>query len=326
MNFIRAHRTLIIILVVLVLVGGIGFYYWYTHRESPLTFNGNVDIRQVSLTFNATEHIDSINVEEGDTVKKGQVLAKLNTRPLELNIAQCKAQIAQQQAVLAKAVNGSRSEDINSAEASMNEAKAKADNALTYFNRIQQLYQGGAVSKQDFDNAESDYKSAAESYNNLKAVYEKAVNGSRAEDIAAEKASLEALQEQLKIYEYNLSQATLIAPQDGVIRSRLLEVGDMASPSTPVLLMGLNNLKWVRIYVPETQLANIHEGQKGTVTIDSSSQTMEGQVGYISDTAEFTPKNVETTELRTALLYEVRVYVTDPDNLLRMGMPATVSF
>ena len=115
------------------------------------------------------------------------------------------------------------------------------------------------------------------------------------------------------------------APTNGVIRSRLLEVGDMASPSTPVFKLSLLDKKWVRAYVKESDLGRIYEGQSASVYIDSQKdKPIAGQVGYISDTAEFTPKTVQTDELRTALVYEVRVHVDDDANVLRLGMPATV--
>ena len=122
-----------------------------------------------------------------------------------------------------------------------------------------------------------------------------------------------------------LDQYVLRAPADGVIRSRLMEVGDMASPQQPVFKISLNTKKWVRAYVKELDLGRIYEGQSANVYIDSNpNKPITGQIGYISSTAEFSPKTVQTDELRTDLLYEVRVYVTDEDNVLRMGMPATV--
>lgn len=126
---------------------------------------------------------------------------------------------------------------------------------------------------------------------------------------------------------YNLSQATLVAPQDGVIRSRLMETGDMASAARPVYLIGLSDPKWIRAYVPESRLGELREGMEADVYVDSfPNEAIQGKVGYISDTAEFTPKSVQTEELRTSLLYEVRIFVDDEENRLRMGMPATVKF
>lgn len=303
MTWFSEHKKILTGAAILCLVCGIGWgvYEHYASIKKPLVLYGNVDIRQVSLAFNSSERIDEMTKNEGDTVKKGEVLAKLNTRPLELAIERQKAAIAAQEAT--------------------------ANNARVYYDRMLKLRSSGAISKQTADNAEAQWKSAAANLNNAQAVLDKAVNGSRKEDVSAAEAQLAELKAQLKTYEYNLSQATLVAPEDGVVRSRLLEPGDMASPSVPVYMIGITTPKWVRAYVAEDRLGDIHEGMKAKVYTDSDpTHPIEGQVGYISNTAEFTPKTVQTEELRTALVYEVRIYVQDPDNRLRMGMPATVKF
>ena len=267
-----------------------------------------------------------MNVEEGDRVHKGDVLATLNTTPLKLTIARCQAQIAQQKAVVAKMHNGSRPEEIAEAAAAVQSAQAEADNAAADYQRMSTLYASNAISRQTLDTAEAKAKSTAASLAKSQSAHALADNGYRQEDIDAAEAQLQSLENELQTAQYNLSQATLIAPQDGVIRSRLVEPGDMASPSTPVYTLSLDMTKWIRAYISEDRLGQIHEGQTATVTIDSVPTPLTGQVGYISDTAEFTPKSVETEDLRTSLVYEVRIYVTDPDNVLRLGMPATVTF
>lgn len=329
MTWFSEHKKILSGAAILCLVCGIGWgvYEHYANVKKPLVLYGNVDIRQVSLAFNSSERIDEMTKNEGDTVTKGEVLAKLNTRPLELAIERQKAAISAQEAQVEKLHNGSRSEDIASAQAQVNALSATEANARVYYNRMLKLRSTGAISRQTADNAEAQWKSADANLNNAQAVLDKAVNGARKEDVSVAEAQLAELKAQLKTYEYNLSQATLVAPEDGVIRSRLLEPGDMAAPSVPVYMIGITSPKWVRAYVAEDRLGDIHEGMKAKVYTDSDpSHPIEGQVGYISNTAEFTPKTVQTEELRTALVYEVRIYVQDPDNKLRMGMPATVKF
>lgn len=323
---LKTHKKFaILLLVTLLIAAGIA---WYLHRptNTALVLHGNVDIRQVALTFNASERIATMNVEEGDRVHKGDVLATLNTLPLELSIHKCQTDIAQQQAIVAKMHNGSRPEEIAEAAASMQSAQAEAENAAADYRRMSLLYAKNAISKQSLDAAEAKAKSTAANLAKTSSAHELAFKGYRQEDIAAADAQLQSLQTQLQTAQYNLSQATLVAPQDGVIRSRLLEPGDMASPSTPVYTLSLDKVKWIRAYISENALGHIYEGQKATISIDSANKTIEGQVGYISNTAEFTPKSVETEELRTSLVYEVRIYVNDTDNVLRLGMPATVTF
>ncbi len=318
-------KQFLILILFIAIVTGAGIYF-LRPVNTTLTLYGNVDVREVSLSFNSSERISQMNAEEGDIIHKGDVLAVLNTVPLELSIARCKTQLAQQQAVVDKMHNGSRPEEIQETEAAVQSAEAAADNAVADYTRMQTLYNGDAISKQALDNAEARAKAAVAALNRARATHRMSDIGFRREDIDAAEAQLESLRVQLENAEYNLAQATLIAPEDGVIRSRLLEPGDMASPAVPVYTLSLNTKKWVRAYISEDNLFRIHEGQAAKVTIDGVSSPIDGQVGYISGTAEFTPKTVQTTELRTALMYEVRIYVDDPDNLLRLGMPATVTF
>ena len=318
-------KQFLILILFIAIVTGTGIYF-LRPVNTTLTLYGNVDVREVSLSFNSSERISQMNAEEGDIIHKGDVLAVLNTVPLELSIARCKTQLAQQQAVVDKMHNGSRPEEIQETEAAVQSAEAAADNAVADYTRMQTLYNSDAISRQALDNAEARAKAAVAALNRARATHRMSDIGFRREDIDAAEAQLESLRVQLENAEYNLSQATLIAPEDGVIRSRLLEPGDMASPAVPVYTLSLNTKKWVRAYISEDNLFRIHEGQAAKVTIDGVSSPIDGQVGYISGTAEFTPKTVQTTELRTALMYEVRIYVDDPDNLLRLGMPATVTF
>ena len=217
--------------------------------------------------------------------------------------------------------------EVDQAAAQVESLAAAENNARAYYRRMASLLADGAVSRQSADDAEARWKAAAANLENAKAALSLANKGPRDEDIAAAEAQLSALKAGLENDLYNLSQATLVAPQDGVIRSRLMETGDMASAARPVYLIGLSDPKWIRAYVPESRLGELREGMEADVYVDSfPNEAIKGKVGYISDTAEFTPKSVQTEELRTSLLYEVRIFVDDEKNRLRMGMPATVKF
>jgi len=152
------------------------------------------------------------------------------------------------------------------------------------------------------------------------------VLGPRKEDIAAARATLQACEAQLELARRDLADADVAAPADGVVEDRILEPGDMASPQKPVLTLALDDPLWVRVYVAETDLPRIRPGMKASVTTDGfPGRRYEGWVGYISPTAEFTPKSVETREVRTKLVYQVRVFVQNPRGELRLGMPAVVT-
>lgn len=321
------------ILALLLVVAAIGGYLCFRHSElqereasaHELTLSGNVDVREVSLAFRGSDRIAELFVEEGDAVKKGQVLARLDTQEALITIEKNKAEIAAQENAVQLLHQGTRTEEIRQAEEKLHSLKASSTNAQGIKERQEQLFAAGAISRQALDNAVFEAQSRAAETAAAEEAYTEAVNGPRAEEIAQGEATLAAMRQELSRQEYLLSQMELVAPTDGVIRSRLLEVGDMASPSLPVFRISLNDKKWVRVYVKETDLAHVFEGQGAEVFIDSlPNKAIAGQVGYISSTAEFTPKTVQTDELRTSLLYEMRVYVEDEGNVLRMGMPATV--
>ena len=302
-------------------------YYFFQKQEDQLVLYGNVDVRQVSLAFNSSERIEKMLIEEGDRVDKNDLLAILESRPLELSIAKSEAAIEKQEAVVLRLKNGSRPEEIEQNAAKLRGAEADYENALVYKNRMKELYESSAISKQELDNAWARYKAAAASVDNARETYRLSELGPRYEDIAEAEAHLKGLRADLLLQKYNLSQTKLYSPVNGVVRSRLQEPGDMASPQKPVYLIALDDTKWVRAYISEQRLGEIKPGMEAEIFIDSlPDKPLRGQVGYISNVAEFTPKTVQTEELRSALVYEVRVNVVDEENILRMGMPATVKF
>jgi HlyD family secretion protein len=324
-------RTILILLLILVIGAAAGLAWWLAKRENSdrqLVVYGNVDLRQVQLSFNNSERIAAVLVQEGDRVRQGQLVAKLDTRRLEPQVAQAEAQAAAQRQVVQRLRNGSRPEEIAQARANVNSARADAVNARQMYERVKgaaEMSAGRAVRQQDVDSA----KAALEVAEAKLAVNEKALDlaviGPRKEDIAQNEAQLRAEEAQLAFLRQQLIDAQLLAPIDAVVRSRILEPGDMASPQKPVFTLAITDPKWVRAYVSEPDLGKVHPGMAASVVVDSfPNRRFDGWVGFISPVAEFTPKSVQTEELRTSLVYEVRVFVKDPSDELRLGMPATV--
>ena len=326
----RNRKGLVLIIVLLLGVGG---WFYHQHLQTmemtaahELKLSGNVDVREISLAFRQSDRIAELLADAGDTVKQGQVLARLDTHELQLARNEAAAKLAAQQSSVDKLYHGSRSEEIQQAQEKVRAAKVTADYAAGVYSRRQQIYDSvEGVSTQELDSARSQADAANAQAAEAEQALRELAAGPRSEDVSQAEHTLQALQEELSRQDYLLSQYELLAPADGVIRSRLLEVGDMAGAAAPVFKISLLDKKWVRVYVKETDLGKIYEGQEARVYIDSQPEKpLTGQVGYIAGTAEFTPKTVQTDDLRTALVYEVRVYVNDEDNVLRLGMPATV--
>ena len=320
-------RRFLVIAVVLTIAGAVGSW-WYTNRggaPTELTLYGNVDLRQVDLAFNGSERIAAVDVQEGDRVHEGDVLERLDTRRIEPQVAQAEAQVAAQRAAVERLHNGSRPEEIAQARANFEQAKADAANARAQYQRKNDLLARNAGTQMDFDNAKATLDMAEARVKLNQSALDLTLAGPRKEDIAQAEAQLRGNEAQLAYLHQQLVDAQLLAPIDGVVRSRLMERGDMASPQRPVVSLALTNPKWVRAYVSEVDLGKVHPGTKATVTVDSfSNRGFDGWIGFMSPIAEFTPKDVQTPELRTSLVYEVRVFVTDPTDDLRLGMPATV--
>lgn len=306
-------------------------YWWMNRRENhprELLLYGNVDLRQVQLSFNNSERLGEVLVQEGDHVRRGQLLARLDTRRLAPQVAEAEAQTAAQRQVVQRLRSGTRPEEIAQARANVESAKADAVNARQQYERVKsaaELSAGRAVRQQDVDNAKAALEVAeAKLAVNQKAL-DLAIKGPRKEEIAEAEARLRANAAQLALLRQQLADAELFAPVDAVVRNRIAEPGEMVSPQKPVFSLAIVDPKWVRAYVAEPDLGKVRQGMAASVGVDSfPDRRFDGWIGFISPVAEFTPKSVQTEELRSTLVYEVRVFVKDPADQLRLGMPATV--
>jgi HlyD family secretion protein len=318
------------IMVVLVVLGTTAFFghRYLQQRETPgnvLHLFGNVDIRQIQLSFHATGRIQRIMVQEGQRVQAGELVAELDPVRYEAAVAQAKAQAAAQQQVLARLLAGSRPEEIQEARARVKAAEAALRDAEPTQRRTRILAQSQYVSQQQLDNAEASLNTARANLDGAQQALTLTIKGPRQEDIDAARAQLKAYEAALRKAEEELADTRLYAPEQAVVQGRILEPGDMASPQTPVFTLALDNPIWVRAYVSEPDLGKIAPGIRAEVKTDSfPNKTYRAWIGFISPTAEFTPKQVETTELRSKLVYRLRVYVCNPQNELRLGMPADV--
>lgn len=323
------RRSLLISVLLAVVAGAAGWRWWVNRQEaapSELVIYGNIDLRQVELAFNNSERIAAVLVQEGDRVKRGQVVARLDTSRLEPMVAQVAAQVEAQRQAVARLKNGSRPEEIAQARANVESAKADLANAEQHYNRLKKLAPQMAVSQDELLAAKAALDVSQAKLAVSQRVLDLAVIGPRQEDILQAEAQLKANEAQLAFLRQQLADAQLIAPSDAVVRSRLMEPGEMATPQKPVYSLAIVDPKWVRAYVDEQNLGKLHPGMTASVAVDSfKNESFGGWVGFISPVAEFTPKQVQTPELRTSLVYEVRVFVKDPGDNLRLGMPATVT-
>lgn len=305
-----------------------GGYWWYQSRQdNGLTLYGNVDIRTVNLSFRVGGRVESLAVDEGDAIKAGQVLGELDHKPYEIALMQAKAGVSVAQAQYDLMLAGYRNEEIAQAAAAVKQAQAAYDYAQNFYNRQQGLWKSRTISANDLENARSSRDQAQATLKSAQDKLRQYRSGNREQDIAQAKASLEQAQAQLAQAELNLQDSTLIAPSDGTLLTRAVEPGTVLNEGGTVFTVSLTRPVWVRAYVDERNLDQAQPGRKVLLYTDGRpDKPYHGQIGFVSPTAEFTPKTVETPDLRTDLVYRLRIVVTDADDALRQGMPVTVQF
>ena len=292
-------------------------------RIDTLTLQGNVDVRQVNLGFKVAGRIAEIRVEEGDSVVAGTVLATLDKSYFNDDLRLSRARVAAQAAVLARLQNGSRPEEIALAKASVAEREAALKLAEETLSRQQQLADQGNSPHQRHDEATAAEGQASAALDSAKQTLQLAVAGPRAEDIDAAKAQFEIEAASLAQAERRLADAELVALGPGVILTRAREAGAIENAGETVVSASIVKPVWVRTYVSEPDLGKIKAGMAVEVRSDSGGAFI-GHVGFISPVAEFTPKSVETKELRTSLVYRLRVVVDGEPTGLLQGMPVTI--
>lgn len=318
--------------ILLVAAAGLG-WAGYEHQgfgllrpsaPAALTMNGNVDIRQVDLGFRVSGRIAAIEVEEGARVAADAVLAALDVAPLRDALAASEAQVASLAAQLERLRNGNRPQDIAQAEARLTELQSQLVKARLDFERRVALVRTGAVSRSDYDAARAQNEAMAAQVRQAEQALSLQRAGARAEDIAAAAAQLAQAIAQRDKARTDLADTELRAPHGGVVLTRAREPGAIVQAGETVLTLTIDRPMRVRAYVDEANLGRIAPGMAVEVTADNNPRTYHGTIGFISPTAEFTPKTVQTRELRTDLVYRFRVILDDPDDALRQGQPVTV--
>jgi len=265
-------------------------------------------------------------VDEGDAVKTGDTLAVLDDGPLAAAVRAAEANVAALQAALDKAIAGPRLAEIDQAKAQCAQLEANLKLAELTLGRTRLLLPTGAATQTTLDQAQASHDAAAASLDSARQALKLLEEGTRPEDIAAAQANLAAAKANLASAQIALQDATLVAPAEGVILTRVDEPGAVVATGATAYVMALSNPMWVRAYVSETDLGKVAPGMKVSIFTDGApTKAYAGTIGYVSPVAEFTPKTVETPDLRTDLVYRLRVVVDRPDAALRQGMPVTVA-
>lgn len=315
--------ALAVLVIAFVLTSGFGL--WTAENEGELTLYGNVDIREVDLAFENGGRVEEIGVDEGDRVESGAVLASLDPARSEDRMRQAEADVAQARAALTRARNGNRPQDIAQGQARVDAARVTLVKAESDVDRRQPLVAEGAISRELWDRTLAEARRARAQLREAEQALSLLRAGTRSEDIAAAQARLDAALAQQSSVQTDLNDTRLRAPVAGMIVTRAIEPGTLVQPGSSAFTIAIDRPVRIRAYIAEPDLTRIEPGMRVNIKVDGRAEPYRGRIGYISPQAEFTPKSVETEELRTDLVYRVRIVVDEADGGLRQGQPVTIS-
>src|SRR5687768_15632102 len=297
--------------------------------------SGHVEATETRIAPDAGGRILTLTVREGDRVEQGQVVMTLDTRDVQLAIQRAKADRDAADAQLRLVMAGARVEDVRQAQSQIETARAELAAARTELDaaeqdlaRFESLLANNSGSRKQRDDAatrrdlardrvassQSRVRTAEEAHAKLKA-------GARPEEVDAARARLASASAQIATLEKNEADASLPSPVSGIVTEKLVEVGEMIAPRAPALVVVDLDRAWADVFVPEPAVPLIKIGQAATVYTDAGGPGITGTIGYISPKAEFTPRNVQTADERSKLVYRVRINVDNKDGVLKQGMP-----
>lgn len=288
------------------------------------TLYGNVDIREVALAFRQGGRVATVELEEGDFAEAGTLVATLDGEPFREAVAVAEARVELARIHLQRLERGTRPQEIERARAAVREAEAALVAAERELERKLGLASSGASSEREVEQAQERRDASRARLEGAREALDLAIEGPRREDVEAGSAELRLAEAQLEQARTALEDTRLVAPSEGAVLVRAQEPGALVGVGAPIAVLSLRQPVIVRAYVPEPLLGAASPGTSAVITTDSSERSYRGRVGFVSPRAEFTPKTVETPELRTDLVYRLRIVVEDADERLLQGMPVTV--
>jgi len=320
------RRLLLLILLAVSISAAVIWFVFHSIRKNDagtIHVSGNIEVTTVELSFKIPGRVKDRLVDEGEQVRKDQLVARLDPEDLLHEAESRKAEVRAARALLTELETGYRTEEIAQAEAALKRITAEADRFRIDFARQQRLYRKEVISARDFDAARAAFEASQASVREARERLNLLRSGPRKETIAQARARLESAEAVLALAETRLGHAALKSPATGLVLSKNIEPGEQVAAGTPVVTVGMLDEVWMRAYISETDLGRVKVGQKATVTTDTwPGKKYEGRISFISPEAEFTPKSVQTATERVKLVYRIKITVPNSAGELKPGMPA----
>ena len=288
--------------------------------------SGHIEATEIRLAAKVGGRLLEAPFEEGNTITTGELVARLETLDAEHQLAQARANAEAADAQLRLLLAGSRAEDLRRAEDQMAQAQAELDAARRDLDRLSGLADRGSATEKSRDDAATRMEIAERAVAAARAQLDKLVAGPRRQEIEAARAQRASAEAMVAAVEQQITDATVLAPTDGVVTTRVAEPGEILPPGATIAVLTDLARPWLTVWIDEPSLSQVILGQQVTVLVDGSDRTFEGTVSFISPVAEFTPKNVQTPDERAKLVFRVKVHLANPDGIFKPGMPAEADF
>jgi HlyD family secretion protein len=294
-----------------------------SNNGKPIEATGTLESKYVTLSARSSGEIKGLSLEEGDNVRQGDTLVIIDPENAAIQVRNAEAALALMQAQYTLLVNGSRKEDIQMAEAQLNQAKISYDNAKTDKERYERLFAAATVTKRQLEDIEEKYDLAEQQLKSAKENNRKVNNLARPEELQQAKARVEQATATVDAAKKQLRDAYITSPISGTVVKKYVERGESVSMLSNLLKLTDQSIMELMLYVSETELGRVKLGADVDVSIDSfKGKIYKGKVVFISPDAEFTPKNIQTKDERTKLVFGVKVDIPNPGFELKAGLPA----
>lgn len=317
--------ALAVIAVLLIISAAVIFHVTRQPGNNPdsVKISGNIEVTTVEVSFKVPGRVRERLVDEGETVRAGQLVAHLDSADFDHEVAIRRAEVDTARAALRELEAGSRREEISQSEAALAATEAEATRLADDFRRQKELFAREVIPKQKFDAALAARDAALAQARQAREALSLVRKGPRQERIDQGHSRLREAEAALALAVERLGYTTLTAPAAGMVIAKNIEPGEQVTAGTPVITVGNISSPWLRGYIPETELGRVKVGQKARVRTDTwPGKTYDGLVSFISTEAEFTPKNVQTEKERVKLVYRIKITIPNPAMELKPGMPA----
>jgi membrane fusion protein YbhG len=313
----------------LVVLGALSVAVAYGARQltggaaKAVSVTGTVEATQVDVSVKITGRIVERLVKEGDRVRRGQVLVRLDDSELAADVTRLDAALRAAQATLRDLQKGARPQEIEDARAAVSSTEATRSMTERELSRNEQLFRQNLIAAQDVDRTRQAYEVARAQERSARERLGLLLEGSRPDQVDAARWQVTQAESALAQAQSRLREARVVSPIDGVVLRKNLEAGETANPGVPILTLINPKDVWLRAYVPETEVGRLKLGDAAALRVDAfPNRVFTGRLIEIGSEAEFTPRNVQTKKERVTQVFRIKIQIDNPEGILKPGLPA----